>query len=112
MLASPKPKFRIPLDTFIECWIGAFKNQEAPQTLQEMTAHLSTVCSRLEVNAEYVKAHGPKEIKTSAVHAKMNYYIKSWGVKIKKPKSVRQKKRENTKKLWVGLFEQANLIDI
>jgi hypothetical protein len=108
---KPELKFRIPLDTFMKCWIGAFENKQEPMTLQEMTAELTLACNALEANAEYVKAHGKKEIKTSAVTAKMNYYIKNWDVKLMKPKSKTKSKAADAKKQWIHLFEQANLIE-
>ena len=103
--------FRIPLDTFMTCWLAAFQGREEPQTLQEMTASLSDRCNKLEVNKEWVKENGPKVIPTSTVSAKMNYYIKNWEVKLMKPKSKAGGERAKAKKVWIDLFESANLID-
>jgi len=103
------PPFRIPLDVFMAQWIKTLKEEG---TRQQFTVALAKTCNRLPSNAAYVTAEGDKVLSPSAMSAKMNYYIKNWGVNMTKPPSDKTASKTKIRDGWIAKFREIEKIDV
>lgn len=95
-------RYIIDSEIFLEAWYRAVSRKPEPLSMAEFIAVLKLACDKDERNAGLTREWTEAQIKS-----KMDYYNRSWGLKIVKPKmsksntiGARQERRDKYTRLF------------
>ena len=101
-MPEKKPYYSIDPEIFLQCW---YDSLEKSHTIQQMVEELQERCDADPKNAKAVANGDGKTLTVSQIDSKMNYYRKSYELKISKPKNLLTKaKRQIRKEKFQAMF--------